>query len=151
MEREQQLGRTTFDDKSFEMLWGTYDSEMGRFWTRFNLFVVVQAASAFGVLTALKTLVENPALFRALLVFLGLLSLLALAVVVRGIFTQAMFYQLFSEIQNDFPLLQFLLRPAVLSRYTNGLLAVGVSSLMSTAWWFALIWLERTHYNLGIP
>ena len=135
--------------KQYELLAGFYDSEMSRFWVRFNIFVGMEFAGLIAMVINPKFLVANPHLMCALLLFCALFSMLVVLMVIRGISSARLLPKLISRIEaksEDLAeIIELTRKLDPLPQYINFLIALGISGLFSVLWWLAFVF-----YGLGL-
>lgn len=141
--------------KQYELVIGVYQSESGRFWTRFNIFTGIQFGGMLGVLASVKVLAANPLLFRYLMIMCALLSSLVVLVCIRGIMSTRMLLRMIAHVESRskelLPLVALTKELDRLPQYVNFILAVVTSIVLSVAWWAALIYLEGSNYQIMVP
>lgn len=130
--------------------------EMDRYWTRFNIFAVVQVGAIIGILTEINFLLLNTMVFRCVLLILLLFSITGAIAIFRGHDLQRSFVLTLKDIEKTLPKDQQLLEailshmrmPTFISNYTCS--AFGV--LCCILWVIAWIWLEVNKFSgLSIP
>ena len=161
MKREagsQQEGKQSTEtaiQKQYELVVGVYQTESGRFWTRFNIFTAIELAGIFGVLSNIKMLAANSSIFRCVMLFFCLLSLLVIIIAARGIQSHRMLIRMIAYVESKskelLPLVELTRTLDRLPQYVNFIVAVIISVLFSIAWWGALIYLEVTNYYIVVP
>ncbi len=141
--------------KQYEIVLRMADSEMGRAWTRFNIFISLQWAAVIGIIVSLESLLLSVAVFRALIVFFGVLSLLFSIVVFRGILTVVQLTDLvaYLESRSDelVPLVQLSKKHSRLPQYINNIITLIISLLFFAGWTTALVYLEMNSYRVAVP
>lgn len=150
MVESEKLGGTSAGVlKQYELLAGIYDSEMSRFWTRFNIFVGMEFAGLIALIINPEFVVANSEILFSVLLFCSLFSLLVVLTVIRSISSARLFPKLFARIEAEraelaeFMALVKKLDP--LPQYVNFVIALVIAALFSLLWWCAFI-----IYGLGI-
>jgi len=154
----QQEGKQSTEpaiQKQYELVVGVYQTESGNFWIRFNIFTAIELAGILGVLSNLKMLTTNSSIFRFVMFFFCLLSLLVIIIAVRGIQSNRMLIRMIAYLESQskelLPLVELTRTLDRLPQYVNFVVAVLISVLFSIAWWVALIYLEVTNYHIVVP
>ena len=141
--------------KQYELVVSVYQTEAGRFWTRFNIFTAIELAGLLGVLSNLKILTADSSIFRYVMLFFCLLSLLVIIIAIRGILSHRMLLQMIAYVESKskelLPLVEYTRTLDPLPQYVNYIVAVVISVMFSIAWWFALIYLEVTNFHIVVP
>jgi uncharacterized membrane protein (UPF0182 family) len=141
--------------KQYELVVGVYQTESSAFWTRFNIFTAIEFAGILGLLSNLKLLAANPVIFRCVMVFFCLLSVLVIIIAVRGIQSSRMLLHMIAHVEARsmelLPLVQLTKTLDRLPQYVNFIIAVIIAILFSMAWMGALIFFEVTNYNIVVP
>jgi uncharacterized membrane protein YhaH (DUF805 family) len=140
---------TEVDQTSQQIMADTLNSEMDRYWTRFNIFAAVQVGAVVGVLSTLAVLLENPTIFRFVLLFLVWFSVTGALAVLRGHDLQRSLVLALAELEESLPESQRLLArtrkhfrmPTFISNY-----ACSVFAIFCVCWALAWLWLEWKGY-----
>ncbi len=141
--------------KQYELLVGLYDSEMSRFWVRFNIFVGMEFAGLIAMVVNPKFLVANPVLMRALLLFCAIFSLLVVLMVLRSISSSRLIPSILSRIEaksdNLANIISLSKKIDPLPQYINFLIALCISIIFSILWWFGFIVYGLGIYKIEVP
>ena len=141
--------------RQYELVVGVYQSELGRFWARFNILTGIEFVGIFGVLSNLKILAANPGIFRYIMFLCCLLSSLVILIAIRGILSTRMLLRMIAYVESRskelLPLVEFTKTLDSLPQYVNFIVAMVITILFSIAWWVAFIYLEASNYNIVVP
>lgn len=153
-----QVAKKTEDtaiQKQYELAVGIYQTESAAFWTRFNIFTAIELAGFFGLLSNMKLLVHNLCVFRFMMVFFCLLSVLVIIIAVRGIQSSRMLLHMIAYVEGEstdlLSLMTFMKKYDRMPQYVNFIIAAIIAVLFSIVWWVALIFFEVTNYNIVVP
>ena len=140
--------------EQYKVLLTMYNSEMNRFWTRFNIFLGLQVAIFIAMLSSSKFLVSNPSIFRFGTICVVILSLAGSLINLRGYGVQRMFINAIGKLEDEskgtLVLLKTFRRVSNVSLVVNGFIAVAVGFLMTAIWVFLLIYFETIGYTFVI-
>ena len=140
--------------KQYEIIVGLADNEMERSWSRFNIFIGLQSATIFGMLVNLNILVLNKIIFRTIVLFLCLLSLLFSLIIFRGLLTQIQLIKVIAFLEDQssiiFPLVRKSKEYSKLPQYLNNLITVFISIMYFAFWILTLVYLEKNLYYIKV-
>ncbi len=141
--------------KQYEMMGAFYDNESQRYWVRFNIFIGIQLAALIAIITQIQLLVLNPGIFRGILVFFGILSILILIIVHRGLISIKLIYTLAKEIESlsegKLKLMSMLGEHTKVTPLVNQFISSVIALLFTVMWWSVFIYLETISYKIKIP
>ena len=142
-------------EKKIELLISTLNSEMSRFWTRFNIFGAVQVAAAVALIANAEFLKLNVAISRALLTLLLTFSVVGAIAIFRGYDLQRSIVLTLSEIEQDQPeadrLLAMTHRNMRCPLYFSNITCIVFGFLCSLFWLVGWIALEVIGFQISIP
>lgn len=135
------------------------DSEITRFWTRFNILMGVQVGALVGVYASVPVLSANPMLFRILLILMVLFSASTAVINHRGSrFRQQLIGMVAAiESQSEGKLMLFTTASTTLPKSRGSVsagiqeVAVWISIVSALAWVASLLWSEAMKYSFTIP
>lgn len=129
-----------------------YDSELNRFWTRFNIFLGLQIGFFALTLNAIKFLVPNPVLFRTAIVVLLLISIANAITALRDTYTQLALLKLIwireNKSNGQFSLLHDYREVSNVPLIINNIVVLFVSFGLLTIWITLFVYLELKEYVL---
>ena len=134
------------------------DSEITRFWTRFNILMGIQVGALVGVYASVPVLSANPMLFRILLILMVLFSASTAVINHRGSrFRQQLTGMVAAlESQSDGKLVLFSAASTALPKRRGQVsagiqeIAVRISTVSALAWVATLVWCEAMKYSFTI-
>jgi len=141
---------------SQEMLADMLNSEIDRYWTRFNIFAAVQLGAFVGLFNTMHVLLVNQMAFRFILVLLIWFSVTGVIAVIRGLDLQRSLVLALGEVEQNLPKHQRLMSmtskysrvPIFLTNHSCTIFCI----LCCLGWIAAWIWLEWTHFSaIALP
>lgn len=87
--------------EQYKTLLGLYDTEVSRFWTRFNLFLGFQIALAAGIFSGSKFFSENTPIFRLTMIAILVISFFSAVIHIRGHIRQRHLIKTISAIESN--------------------------------------------------
>jgi len=129
-----------------QFLSGLLDSEMDRFWTRFNIFAAVQIGAFIGLLSNAKLLKQNKQATRAALVLILVFSVVGVIVTYRGFDLQHSMVKSLKELESQAPadarVAEYVLKNTRMPVHTNTYVCIGFACFCIGFWGFVFCWLE---------
>ena len=142
------------NENSREHLVTLLNDEMNRFWTRFNIFSIVQVGALLSLANAAKFLVANIMLFRSALLLLVVFSISGTTAFVRGFDLQQSFTKNLIRMETSLPKQERIIsttqRYQRLPSYTNTVTCSLFGVICSLLWVIGWIWLELTDFKLTL-
>jgi hypothetical protein len=138
------------NDNLRQMLVDSFNAEMDRYWTRFNIFSAVQVGAVVGLVNALNLLLLNWWLFRLCLLFVFVFSVTGVLNALRGHDLQRAIVRVLIGTETELPVDQQLLTNVTKqSRYPaffGNHVCTAFSIFCCVAWLFSWLLLEYTSY-----
>ncbi|HDY67336.1 hypothetical protein LCGC14_3101640 [marine sediment metagenome] len=138
--------------EQYKILMGLYDTEVTRFWTRFNLFLGFQIALAAGIFSGSKFFAENTPIFRLTMIAILVISFSSAVIHLRGHIRQRHLLKAISVIESNSKGVLILL--ATYRSITNespsgnSFIASIVGVCMTMFWLVLFIYLEICGYTV---
>ena len=141
--------------EQYKILCSSFNDEISRFWSRFNILIGIEMVGFVGTLTAAKVLIANPALFRLTLLYMCIYSIAVAAIVWRGfLMHQSILRVLLLFEQKSEGKLTILQESRNTSRVPIGLnqiIAIAVAILFALLWVCIIILAEVQDYRFVPP
>ncbi len=142
------------DLDQYKLLFASFNDEVSRFWSRFNILMGIQMGGFIGVLASLKTLVLNPSLFRLALILMMLYSISTTIIAVRGhIMHEALLRTLGmmeQESKGELRILNLARKASRVPIGLNQIVGIGIASVFSIAWFVFLCLAEINAYDFAV-
>lgn len=139
----------------YKLITMSFDNEITRFWSRFNILMGTQMVGFVGVFASAKTLFLNPGLFRLALILMTFYSMATTAIVIRGYIMHETLLKMIIWIERES---EGKIRILALSEEAskvpiglNQIFAICISVVFSVGWIIFLIFAESRHYAFIIP
>jgi len=149
------LNEDPADLKQYELLVLTFNDEITRFWTRFNILMGLQMGGFVGVLASTGVLALNPSIFRLALTLMTLFSGSTLAVISRGHLMHESLLRALALLEREsdgrFHILDTSRRASKIPIGLNQRFAIGIAAVFVLAWLCFLIWAEVNRYGFNVP
>lgn len=146
---------TDYNFEQYKILTNSFNDEITRFWTRFNILMGIQMGGFVGVLASSKVLILNTDLFRLSLILMVLYSAAATIIVVRGhIMHDTIIKMLIMLEQNSDGQLKLLSLAGNATKIPIGLnqrAAIFVAAVFTITWVAFLIIAEGKEYAFILP
>ncbi len=141
--------------KQYELLALTFNDEVTRFWTRFNILMGLQMGGFVGVLASTGILASNPGLFRLALILMTLYSVTTAEVISRGHLMHETLLRALALLERESDgRLRMLSLCRQVSRVPIGLnqhIAIVIAVVFVLAWVAFLVWAEMNKYGFAAP
>jgi hypothetical protein len=141
--------------EQYKIITSSFDAEITRFWTRFNILVGLEIGGLLGVFAASKVLILNPGLFRIALMAMTFFSFAATVIIWRGYLMHQTILRMIVEIEKRSEgKLQMLRIAGQTSRIPIGLnqiVAIGIALVLAIFWVVLWIYAELIGYNFVPP
>lgn len=138
-----------------ELIVSSLNSEMNRFWTRFNVFAGVQIGGLLGVVHAARMLLANVMVFRVVLLVLVLFSAVGAIAIFRGHDLQRALVKTLAEVESSLAkekrLFELILRNMKMPLYTCNIACCAFGVICVLLWMVGWIWLEKIGFAICIP
>jgi len=143
------------DLEQYKILSTSFNDEITRFWSRFNILMGIQMGGLIGVLASAKVLVMNPGLFRLALILMMLYSIATTIIVVRGHIMHETILRMLGMMEQDskgeLRILKLARKASRVPVGLNQLVATGIACTFSAAWAVFLILAEIKNYGFTLP
>jgi len=87
--------------KQYKILWDTFNSEMQRFWTRFNILIGIEVAAGYGILKLLPDLSGHELAKGAVFLLMSVFSIITCLIVWRAISVYELLGLAILEVENE--------------------------------------------------
>lgn len=138
-----------------ELIVSSLNSEMNRFWTRFNVFAGVQVGGLLGVVHAARILLANIMMFRFVLVVLVLFSTVGSIAIFRGHDLQRALVKTLAEAEGSLAKEKRLFGRVVgnmrMPLYTCNIACCAFGVICVLLWVAGWVWLEKTGFAICVP
>lgn len=131
------------DIEQYKILMTLWDSEIGRFYSRQNLYIGIQLAALAGILAGLESLRPYPGLIRIGIIFLLLVGFINALIAGRGVAVQRLTLKVIAEIEARSEGLDLL---ALARGHTKVSLAFNFFLSASLAWLLFVLWVALWIY-----
>jgi hypothetical protein len=149
---EEEMKET--DLEQYKIISTSFNDEVTRFWSRFNILMGIQMGGFIGILASLKMLVSNPSLFRLALILMTLYSIATTLIVIRGHLMHETILRMLAMMEEDsegeLHILQFARKASRVPVGLNQLVGIGMSGVFSVAWICFLVLAEAKKYGFSI-
>lgn len=146
---------TDYNFEQYKILTTSFNNEVTRFWSRFNILMGIQMGGFIGILASLKTLFLNVGLFRLALIFMTFYSVATMIIVLRGhIMHESMIKMILTMERESDGKLKILSLAGKVSKVPVGLnqiVGICISTGFSIAWIAFLIHSESIDYAFIFP
>lgn len=136
--------------EQYKKLLELYDTEVTRFWTRFNLFLGFQIALAAGIFSGSKFFTENTPIFRLTMIVILVISFFSAVIHIKGHIRQRHLIKTISVIESNSKGTLFLLTTYKSitdeSPSGNSFIASIIGGCMTIFWFVLFIYLEVCGY-----
>ena len=141
--------------KQYELLALTFNDEISRFWTRFNILMGFQMGAFVGTLASTGILAANPGLFRLALILMTLYSISTAAVISRGHLMHQTLLRALDLLEREskgrFRMLSLCRQTSKVPIGSNQQIAVVISVIFVLAWIAFLVLAEMNKYAFAVP
>jgi hypothetical protein len=133
----------SYDIEQYKIMMTLWDSEIGRFYSRHNLYIGIQLAALAGILAGLESLRPYPGLIRIGIIFLLLVGFVNALIAWRGVATQRLTLKVIADIEARNVGLDLL---ALGRGHTRSSLTLNFFLSASLAWLLFVLWVALWIY-----
>ena len=141
---------TDYNFEQYKILTATFNDEVTRFWSRFNILMGIQMGGFIGILASLKTLFLNVGIFRLAIIFMIFYSVATALIVLRGYIMHEsmikMILKMERESDGQFKIMSLAGKVSKVPVGLNQIVGICISTGFSIAWIVFLIHSESISY-----